>query len=67
MYTGKSCAEFNILTGIPPCSEYPLGDCGRCRNWENAIQHTRPGASDSSCPQLSDAPGFRVRIAFHLS
>ena len=37
MYTGKSCAEFNVLASIPFGSEYPLGDCGRCRNWENAI------------------------------
>ena len=42
MYTGKSCTEFNILTGIPPCSEYPLGDCGRCRNRENAILTLKP-------------------------
>ena len=46
MYTGKSCTEFNILTGIPPCSEYmyPLGDGGRCPNWENAILTLKPGA-----------------------
>ena len=44
MYTGKSCTEFNILTGIPPCSEYPLGDCGRCPNWESAILTSKPGA-----------------------
>ena len=46
MYTVKSCTEFNILTGIPPCSEYPLGDCGRCPNWENAILTLKPGASE---------------------
>ena len=42
MYIVKSCTEFNILTGIPPCSEYPLGDCGRCPNWENAFQISDP-------------------------
>ena len=44
MYTGKSCAEFNVLASIPFGSEYPLGDCGRCRNWENAILTLKPGA-----------------------
>ena len=52
MYTGKSCTEFNILAGIPPCSEYPLGDCGRCRNWENAILTLKLGAGTAYmyCP-----------------
>ena len=29
MYTGKSCTEFNILTGIPPCSEHGETQMGR--------------------------------------
>ena len=44
MFTGKSCAEFNVLASIPFGSEYPLGDCGRCRNWENAILTLKLGA-----------------------
>ena len=64
MYTGKSCTEFNIRTGIPPCSEYPLGDCGRCPNWENAIQYMRPRLSTGHYMYAVRAPSFRVRIAF---
>ena len=29
--------RIQLLASIPFGSEYPLGDCGRCRNWENAI------------------------------
>ena len=41
-----------------------VGDCAACRFQENAIQHMKLGASDSSSLQLSDAPSFRVRTAF---
>ena len=44
MYTGKSCTEFNILAGIPPCSEYPLGDCAGCRLQTSAILTLKLGA-----------------------
>ena len=58
MYTGKSCTEFNILTGIPPCSEYPLGDCGRCPNWENAILTLKLGEYKRGCMCGLYAPSF---------
>ena len=44
MYTGKSCTEFNILTGIPPGSEYPLGARAACRLQTNAILTQKLGA-----------------------
>ena len=44
MYTGKSCTEFNILTGIPPCSEYPLGARAACRVQTNAVLTLKPSA-----------------------
>ena len=58
MYIVKSCTEFNILTGIPPCSEYPLGDCAACRLQTNAVLTLKLGASDRCGHELSDAPSF---------
>ena len=58
MYTGKSCTEFNILTGIPPCSEYPLGDCARCRNWENAFLTLKLGERTTCGYWLVRKPSF---------
>ena len=58
MYTGKSCTEFNILTGIPPCSEYPLGARAGCRLQTNAILtlklggHGRPVQYQPRAPSL---------------
>ena len=58
MYIVKSCTEFNILAGIPPCSEYPLGDCGRCPNWENAILTLKLGARGARGLCRPRAPSF---------
>ena len=58
MYTVKSCTEFNILTGIPPCSEYlprglrglPVAD--ECNSdpetwWSRVLNCTVPGTTKS--------------------
>ena len=37
MYTGKSCAEFNVLASIPFGSEYPLRARAACRLQTNAV------------------------------
>ena len=58
MYTGKSCTEFNIRTGIPPCSEYPLGDCARCPNQGNAILTLKPGGRTAQWSYPVRAPGL---------
>ena len=58
MYTGKSCAEFNVLASIPFGSEYPLGDCARCCNWENAILTLKLGARTTYGYWLVRKPSF---------
>ena len=58
MYTGKSCAEFNVLASIPFGSEYPLGDCARCPNQRNAILTLKLGAPTTYRYWLVGAPGL---------
>ena len=64
MYTGKSCAEFNVLASIPFGSEYPLGDCARCRLQTNALLTLKLGARTRQRSYAVLAPSFMVRAAF---
>ena len=50
--------RIQLLASIPFGSEYPLGDCGRCRNWENAILTLKLGAYNRGCMCGLYAPSF---------
>ena len=50
--------RIQLLASIPFGSEYPLGDCGRCRNWENAILTLKLGAPTTHRYWLVGAPSF---------
>ena len=58
MYTGKSCTEFNILTGIPPCPEYPLGARAACRLQTSAVLTLKLGGPTRYCTGLVGPPSF---------